>query len=124
VAQIEVGRTEKDVSAARFHVRVTDDDGSATEHDVTSTSADLEHLASGYPSPDAFIQACFEFLLERERKESILRAFDISQIATYFPSSRERSVADGSAGRYSAPSRSSTRSSWGANWSRMRRDHR
>ena len=72
--QIEVGRTEQDPSVTRFHVRVTDDDGSATEHDVTSTSADLERLASGYPSPDAFIQACFEFLLERERKESILRS--------------------------------------------------
>ena len=85
LAQIEVSRTEHDPSVTRFHVRVTDDDGSVTEHDVTSTSADLERLASGYPSPDAFIHACFEFLLEREGKESILRTFDISQIATYFP---------------------------------------
>ena len=83
--RIEVGRAEQDPSVTGFHVRVTDDDGSVTEHDVTSTSADLERLASGYPSPDAFIQACFEFLLERERKESILRRFDINQIATYFP---------------------------------------
>jgi IMP cyclohydrolase len=85
VTQIEVGRTEQNPSVTRFHVRVTDDDGSATEHDVTSTSADLERLASGYPSRDAFIHACFQFLLERERKESILRRFDINQIATYFP---------------------------------------
>ena len=85
MSQIEVSRTERDPSVTRFHVRVTDDDGSTTEHDVTSTSADLERLASGYPSPEAFIDACFEFLLERERKESILRAFDVGQIATYFP---------------------------------------
>jgi hypothetical protein len=85
VSQIEVSRTEQDPSVTRFNVRVTDDDGSATEHDVTSTSADLERLASGYPSPEMFIHASFEFLLEREPKESILRAFDISQIATYFP---------------------------------------
>ena len=85
MAQIEVSRTEQDPSATRFHVRLTDDDGSATEHDVTATSADLDRLASGYPNPEMFIHACFEFLLERERKESILRRFDIRQIATYFP---------------------------------------
>ena len=85
MSQIEVSRSEQDPSVTRFHVRVTDDDGSATEHEVTSTSADLERLASGYPSPEAFVHASFEFLLERERKESILRTFDISQIATYFP---------------------------------------
>ena len=85
MAQIEVGRTEQDASLTRFHVRVTDEDGSATEHDVTSSSAELDRLASGYPSPEAFVHACFEFLLERERKESILATFDISQIATYFP---------------------------------------
>ena len=85
MSRIDVSRTGQDPSVSRFHVRVHDDDGSGTEHDVTSTSADLERLASGYPSPEAFIHSCFEFLLERERKESILRSFDVSQIATYFP---------------------------------------
>ena len=69
----------------RFHVRVSDDDGSATDHDVTLSRADHERLGGGYPSPEAFIQACFAFLLERESKESILRSFDVSQIPTYFP---------------------------------------
>ncbi len=41
--------------------------------------------AAGYPGPEEFIRACFDFLLEREPKESILRSFDVSQIATYFP---------------------------------------
>ena len=85
MSQIEVSRTGQDPSVSRFRVRMHDDDGSATAHEVTSTSADLERLASGYPSPEAFVHACFEFLLERERKESILATFDISQIATYFP---------------------------------------
>jgi hypothetical protein len=92
VSQIEVSRTGDEPTLTRFHVRVREDDGSVTEHDVTSTSADLERLASGFPSPEAFISACFEFLLERERKESILEAFDVSQIATYFPEF-ERKVA-------------------------------
>jgi hypothetical protein len=109
VSQIEVSQTGRDPSVSRFHVRVHDDDGSDTEHDVTSTSADLERLASGYPSPEAFILACFEFLLERERKESIMATFDISQIATS-PSSTGRSVIDGGADHYSPqPTRSRPR---------------
>ena len=82
--EIEVSRTDVEQILSRFQVRVTDD-GSTTEHDVTLSRGDHERLGGGYPSPDAFIRACFEFLLEREPKESILRSFDVSQIATYFP---------------------------------------
>jgi hypothetical protein len=85
VPEIEVTTVDVESLVSRFNVRVTDDDGSATEHDVTLSRADHERLGSGYPSPKAFIKACLEFLLEREAKESILRSFDISQIATYFP---------------------------------------
>ena len=57
---------------------------STAESDVTVSAADLERLAAGR-SPEAFVRACFEFLLEREPKESILRAFDVGEIGTYFP---------------------------------------
>lgn len=82
--EIEVSRVDVEKFMSRFHVRMMDDDGSTTEHDVTLSRADHERLATGYPSAEAFIRACFEFLLEREPKESILRSFDVSQIATYF----------------------------------------
>lgn len=82
--EIEVSRTDVEQFLSRFHVRVTDD-GSTTEHDVTLSRGDHERLGGGYTNPDAFIRACFEFLLAREPKESILRSFDVSQIATYFP---------------------------------------
>jgi hypothetical protein len=81
--EIEVSRTDVEQFLSRFHVRVTDDAGT-TEHDVTLSRGDHERLGGGYPNPDAFIRACFEFLLEREPKESILPSFDVSQIATYF----------------------------------------
>ena len=87
---IEVSRVAEEQLPSRFHVRVADDDGSATEHDVTLSQADHERLGGGYPSPEAFIEACFEFLLQQEPKESILRSFDVSQISIYFPSSIER----------------------------------
>ena len=83
--EIEVTAVDVEALESRFEVRVTDDDGSVTAHEVTLSRADHERLGSGYRSPKAFIQACFEFLLEREAKESILRSFDVSQIATYFP---------------------------------------
>jgi len=68
----------------RFRVRVRE--GAAeTTHEVTVSAGDLEQSGAGYPSPDAFVRACFEFLLAREPKESILRSFDVSAISRYFP---------------------------------------
>jgi hypothetical protein len=83
--EIDVDAVDVQRLASRFHVRVTDDDGSATEHDVTLSSADHGRLGTGYPDPESFIRACFVFLLTREPKESILRSFDVGQIETYFP---------------------------------------
>jgi hypothetical protein len=84
VSEIEVSRVAEEQAAMRFHVRVADGDGNPTEHNVTLSRADHEGLGGGYPTAEAFIQACFAFLLEREPKESILRSFDVSQISTYF----------------------------------------
>ena len=84
MAQIEVERVEQDEPPS-FRVRVTDDDGSSAAYMVTLSTADQERLAAGYPSDEAFVLACLEFLLKREPKESILRSFDISEISTYFP---------------------------------------
>jgi hypothetical protein len=82
--EIEVSRVDVEQFLSRFHVKVSDDDGT-TEHDVTLSRADHDRLGIRYPSPEEFIRACFAFLLEREPKRSILRSFDVSQIATYFP---------------------------------------
>lgn len=67
----------------RFRV-VVREESSSTEHDVTVSAADLERLTAGR-SPEEFVRACFGFLLEREPKESILRAFDVGVIGRYFP---------------------------------------
>jgi hypothetical protein len=66
-------------------VRVEDDDGSTTEHEVTVSSAALEHLAPGAAEPTDLVRRSFEFLLARESKGSILRRFDIRVIGRYFP---------------------------------------
>jgi len=85
MSEIAVTTVDVERLASRFDVGVTDDDGSSTEHDVTLSSVDLERLGARYPDPETFIHACFVFLLAREPKGSILRSFDVSQIATYFP---------------------------------------
>jgi hypothetical protein len=80
VAEIDVSP----LGAGRFRVRV-EEGGSSTEHEVTVSGEDLERLGAGYPSPEAFVRTCFDFLLEREPKESILRSFDVTVIGRYFP---------------------------------------
>ena len=71
------------LSGATYRVTV-EDAGSATAHDVTVTS---EHIRRYAPDATAerLIEASFEFLLEREPKESILRRFELSVIERYFP---------------------------------------
>ena len=39
----------------------------------------------GTQTPEHCIEAAFQFLLDREPKESILRRFDIAVISRYFP---------------------------------------
>jgi len=75
--------TVRPAGEGHFSVRV-EDGASATEHDVTVSTEDLERLGAGR-APDAFVRDCFDFLLEREPKESILRSFDVSVIGRYFP---------------------------------------
>lgn len=89
MADVEVLR----VADERFHVTVRGDDGE-TQHDVTAKMTDVERLGSPYGSAEEFVRACFEFLLAREAKESILRTFDIRDIMRYFPEF-EREIASG-----------------------------
>jgi hypothetical protein len=83
VADIRVERTGADGQIV-FDVRVSEG-GSESRHQVTLSEEDYRRLGEGYGSPDEFVRACFEFLLEREPKESILASFDVSVISRYFP---------------------------------------
>lgn len=70
-----------------FRVRVSEgrEGKSATTHRVTVQPKDLARLAKPGEPPEAFLVRCFEFLLEREPKESIMSSFDVMVIARYFP---------------------------------------
>jgi hypothetical protein len=72
------------VDASHFRVRVIDA-GSESVHQVTLDPKDLARFAGAPVEPEVLIRKSFEFLLEREPKESILSRFDLSVISRYFP---------------------------------------
>lgn len=78
--KIEIERPDEN----QFRVRVTDD-GSETSHLVTVKPEDYLRLTGGKVDPAELVRRSFEFLLENEPKESILRQFDLSVISKYFP---------------------------------------
>jgi len=71
------------LNAEQFRVEV-DEGASSTIHIVTATPEDLQKYGAG-GQPETLIEKSFEFLLEREPKESILRTFDLPVIERYFP---------------------------------------
>jgi len=79
MADIRVQR----LNATQFRVEVHEG-ASRTIHTVTASSDDLKRYGATV-QPETLIEKSFEFLLEREPKESILRAFDLPVIEQYFP---------------------------------------
>ena len=79
MAEIHVQRT----GPGEFRVEIRDASGSS-RHAVTASDEDVEKLGGGVRAEE-LLEASFEFLLEREPKESILGSFDLPVIARYFP---------------------------------------
>ncbi|GBE26601.1 hypothetical protein BMS3Bbin03_00516 [bacterium BMS3Bbin03] len=61
------------------------DNRGAKNFTVTVQKTDYERLTGGRVSPEVLVKKSFEFLLEREPKESILSRFDLMVIGRYFP---------------------------------------
>ena len=58
---------------------------SSSRHAVQVSAHDLERLDPAAAEPTELVRRSFDFLLRRERKESILAAFDLMLISRYFP---------------------------------------
>ena len=72
----------------RYNIEITDSDGSGSKaiHQVTMDKDYCMDLTErGSIIPEEFIKKTFEFLINRESKESVLRQFDIVQINDYSP---------------------------------------
>lgn len=76
---IQVDRMNDDT----FTVTVTN--GGKTTHRVTLPDDYHARLTGGGTPKEDLIRRSFEFLLERESKESILSSFELSVIQQYFP---------------------------------------
>ena len=73
---------------AIFHVTIADADGQS-KHVVTVHEPYYMELTGGSMSAEELIRKSFEFLLEREPKESILKKFELPKIQKYFPEYEE-----------------------------------
>jgi hypothetical protein len=84
VTDVTVTMTEETQEALTFDV-VVSEAGSSSRHVVTLARADSDVQGDRFSTPEEFVSRCFEFLLEREPKESILARFDVRDIGRYFP---------------------------------------
>jgi len=83
VAQIDV-RTTPEGKGWAFQVTVSEG-GGQTSYRVTMGRNTYQQLTGEVCTPEELVRRSFEFLLEREPKESILREFEITIISRYFP---------------------------------------
>jgi hypothetical protein len=61
------------------------EDAGATRHSVRVEPRSLERFGLPPGDPAPLVRAAFEFLVEHEARESILRSFELSEIGRYFP---------------------------------------
>jgi len=64
------------------------DDAGATTHDVSVDHESLNDLAPDAP-PEELVRISFEFLLEREAREAIMRSFELPIIGRFFGDYRD-----------------------------------
>jgi len=72
------------LNAGEFRVRVIEG-RTESSHVVIAEPAYVQKLTAGKVQPEELLRRSFEFLLERESKESILARFDLAVICSYFP---------------------------------------
>ncbi|MFW6189714.1 MAG: hypothetical protein ACOC7T_04695 [Planctomycetota bacterium] len=77
--------TVSEEGGGRIEVLV-EEAGSASQHSVEVDEDYYQELTGGQISKKELVRRSFEFLLQREPKESILSRFDLKQISNYFPS--------------------------------------
>jgi hypothetical protein len=66
------------------HVRIDEDGRTVSDHTVGVSTSDVKRL-SPESSVEDLVKRSFEFLLEREPPQSILRRFTLPDIERYFP---------------------------------------
>ena len=68
-----------------YHFKATVIDSSSTTHQVSIAPDYALKLTAGEITNAQLVEKSFAFLLQREANTSIMRSFDLSVIARYFP---------------------------------------
>ncbi len=84
MANIVVQELNSDKDSIVYRVEVIEED-SKTTHKVELNRVDYQNFTDGKIAPEQLVQCSFEYLLDREPKESILSSFNVSVISHYFP---------------------------------------
>lgn len=84
MANIVVQELNSDKDSIVYRVEVIEGD-SKTTHKVELNRDDYQNFTDGKIAPEELVQCSFEYLLDREPKESILSSFNVSVISHYFP---------------------------------------
>lgn len=80
---IKIEQLLADEQKFEFEVEIQEGEN-RTSHKVTVDKNFYENLTQGRIPVEELVRISFEFLLEREPKESILKTFNIEQISHYF----------------------------------------
>ena len=83
MARIKVTEIRLGNDSFEYDVEIVENE-SSTRHRVHVGKEDYEKLTGERITPGGLVEKSFEFLLEREPKESILRSFDLNVISKYF----------------------------------------
>lgn len=84
---VKVSLSDQNEDGFSFDVSIN-----AHNYKVTVTKTYYQKLTGGKINPEELIKKSFEFLLERESPEQILREFDLPLIGKYFPEYEEEIV--------------------------------
>ncbi len=84
MSNIVVQELNSDKDSIVYRVEVIEED-SKTTHKVELNRNDYQNFTDGKIAPEELVQCSFEYLLDREPKESILSSFNVSVISHYFP---------------------------------------
>jgi len=82
---IEIKKKDRE----EFMVKV-EEEGTSRAYNVTLVESYYQELTGGKITKEELIKKSFEFLLEREPKESILSKFNLRVISRYFPEFEEK----------------------------------
>jgi len=79
----------ENIGGNNYSISILDTDVSESMHTVSANPEYIKKLGWDTESIADLLKKSFEFLLERESKESILSSFDLHDISKYFPEYEE-----------------------------------